>query len=114
MNGSGGPKGAAFGIYWLWSDPNILVSRPGEYRLDVMQQKVAIGVHKSIPSCNPRGNGGLSCNPNSSQQLIKAIGTSRSGLVPLESVLNIKLSGGVPLLILPQSTHITEANEGSQ
>jgi hypothetical protein len=37
------------------------------------------------------------CNPNSAQQLIKAIGRSGTGLVPFESVLHIKLSGGVPL-----------------
>jgi hypothetical protein len=37
------------------------------------------------------------CNPNSAQQLAKAIGKTGGALVPFESVLHIKMSGGVPL-----------------
>jgi len=37
------------------------------------------------------------CNPNSAQQLAKAIGRQGDAFVPFESVLHIKMSGGVPL-----------------
>jgi hypothetical protein len=37
------------------------------------------------------------CNPDNVQRLTKAIGRSGSSLVPFESVLHIKMSGGVPI-----------------
>ncbi|HEY1741599.1 MAG TPA: hypothetical protein VGG18_00430 [Granulicella sp.] len=37
------------------------------------------------------------CNPNSAQQLVKALGKQGDAFVPFESVLHIKMSGGVPL-----------------
>ena len=37
------------------------------------------------------------CNPNSAQQLAKALGKQGDTFVPFESVLHIKMSGGVPL-----------------